>query len=233
MITRKLAEFGYHRSAKKCKEKFENVYKYHKRTKDVRTSKQEGKNYRFFEQLAAFESQPPAGATPTPPPPHPAATTMPAFNPPPPPQAQPAAFVTMAHHITTVPSTTVPPPVVAPPTSTSSEVELHPDGRHKRKRKDFFERLMTEVVHKQEEMQRKFLEAIEKREHERMAREESWRMQEMSRINREREILAQERSIAAAKDAAVMSFLQKLSDQQNSEKFRSPPAHVLRIAITA
>ncbi|CAI0396120.1 unnamed protein product [Linum tenue] len=271
-VSRKLAELGYHRSAKKCKEKFENVYKYHKRTKDVRTSKQEGKNYRFFEQLAAFESQPPAGATPPPPPPphpqpsQPAATTMPAFNPP---QVQPVAFVTMAHHITTVPSTTVPPPVVAPPititapsyppapqptiqplyppsfsafstdlmsnspsssSSTSSDVELHRGGRHKRKRKwkDFFERLMTEVVHKQEEMQRKFLEAIEKREHERMAREESWRMQEMARINREREILAQERSIAAAKDAAVMSFLQKLSDQQNPG---APPLHLPNQAV--
>ena len=37
----------------------------------------------------------------------------------------------------------------------------------------------------------------------------------MQRINREREILAQERSIAAAKDAAVMSFLQKIAEQQN------------------
>lgn len=37
----------------------------------------------------------------------------------------------------------------------------------------------------------------------------------MARINREREILAQERSIAAAKDAAVMAFLQKISEQQN------------------
>lgn len=61
----------------------------------------------------------------------------------------------------------------------------------------------------------KFLEAIEKREHERMVREEAWRMQEMTRINREREILGQERSIASAKDAAVMAFLQKLAEQQN------------------
>lgn len=74
---------------------------------------------------------------------------------------------------------------------------------------------MKEVMEKQEELQRRFLEAIEKREHERMLREEAWRMQEMQRINKEREILAQERSIAAAKDAAVMSFLQKIADQHN------------------
>ena len=32
-VSRKLAELGYHRSAKKCKEKFENIYKYHRRTR--------------------------------------------------------------------------------------------------------------------------------------------------------------------------------------------------------
>ncbi|KAL0326053.1 UNVERIFIED_CONTAM: Trihelix transcription factor GT-2 [Sesamum radiatum] len=32
-VSRKMAELGFQRSAKKCKEKFENVYKYHKRTK--------------------------------------------------------------------------------------------------------------------------------------------------------------------------------------------------------
>ncbi|KAJ6954084.1 hypothetical protein NC652_005729 [Populus alba x Populus x berolinensis] len=57
-VSRKLAELGYNRSAKKCKEKFENVYKYHKRTKDGRSGKQEGKTYRFFDQLEAFESHP-------------------------------------------------------------------------------------------------------------------------------------------------------------------------------
>ncbi|CAN1141563.1 Trihelix transcription factor GT-2, partial [Linum perenne] len=55
-------------------------------------------------------------------------------------------------------------------TSTSSEAEIH-DGRNKRKRKwkDLFERLLTEVVNKQGEMQRKFLEAIENREKERIS----------------------------------------------------------------
>jgi hypothetical protein len=136
-------------------------------------------------------------------------------------------------NLLTIPSFPPPNPTVLPPpppfanlsadlisnstsSSTSSDEEL--DGvrrRRKRKWKDFFERLMKDVVEKQEELQKKFLEAIEKREHERMVREEAWRVQEMARINREREILAQERSIAAAKDAAVMAFLQKISEQQN------------------
>ena len=91
-------------------------------------------------------------------------------------------------------------------------------------------------------MQKKFLEAIEKREHERMVRQEAWRMQEMTRINREREILAQERSTAAAKDVAVMAFLQKLSEQQNtgqaqnnllpSQQWQPPPQAPLQPVST-
>ncbi|XWS15258.1 hypothetical protein CRYUN_Cryun35bG0079700 [Craigia yunnanensis] len=258
-VSRKLAELGYHRSAKKCKEKFENVYKYHKRTKDGRSGKSDGKTYRFFDQLEVLENHPsvrsPVAAPPPPQLKPQVQSTMPAANPP------SQAHVTVpSTTLTSLPQNIVPPninltvpsfpstnptiqprPLITNPTipsfpnisadlmsnstssSTSSDLEL--EGRRKRKRKwkDFFERLMKEVVQKQEEMQKKFLEAIEKREHERMVREEAWRMQEMARINREREILAQERSIAAAKGAAIMSFLQNLSEQQNPGQAQNNP----------
>ncbi|XP_061345121.1 trihelix transcription factor DF1-like [Gastrolobium bilobum] len=279
-VSRKLAELGYHRSAKKCKEKFENVYKYHKRTKEGRSGKPDGKTYRFFDQLEALENHPSIQSPNSSKPPQPALLPAP---PPPPPVSSlvvtttttttTASSVSLPTTTTTstttvpmplphatVPSTStlpipLPQPILTPPSinltipsfpptnptnfppsttipisfaniptdllsnssssSTSSDQTL--EGRRKRKRKwkDFFERLMKEVIDKQEELQRRFLEAIEKREHERMVREEAWRVQEMQRINREREILAQERSIAAAKDAAVMSFLQKIAEQQN------------------
>ncbi|XP_027364231.1 trihelix transcription factor GT-2-like [Abrus precatorius] len=277
-VSRKMAEHGYHRSSKKCKEKFENVYKYHKRTKEGRSGKSDGKTYRFFDQLEALENHPPTSHSPNPSSkPQPlstrvvAATTtvsLPTTSTSPPttvpmlpvsnttlttsvphvtvpstttlPIAMPQGIVTAPSINLTNPSylptnpTNFPPPSTANPTtnatppsfpadtfsnssssSTSSDETL--EGRRKRKRKwkDFFERLMKEVIEKQEDLQKRFLEAIEKREHERMVREESWRVQEMQRINTEREILAQERSIAAAKDAAVMSFLQKIAEQQN------------------
>lgn len=82
---------------------------------------------------------------------------------------------------------------------------------------------MKEVVQKQEEMQKRFLETIEKREQERVVREEAWRMQEMAKINREREILAQERSMAAAKDAAITSFLQKITDSHQNNNNKNDP----------
>ncbi|KAL4312984.1 hypothetical protein GQ457_01G012680 [Hibiscus cannabinus] len=240
-VSRKLAELGYDRSAKKCKEKFENVYKYHKRTKDGRS----GKTYRFFEQLEAFQNQPSIQSPQL-------KTAMVAAvqvsNPPSVPQLNvPSATLPILHQNILLPNInlTVPPSFpstnLSPPPPTSPRIPTFPnfssadlvsnstssstssglglEGHRKRKRdwKDFFERLMKEVIGKQEEMHNKFLEAIEKGDRERMVREEAWRMQEVSRLNREREILTQERFIAAEKDAAVMAFLQKLSLQQNPE----------------
>ncbi|KAF7811551.1 trihelix transcription factor PTL-like [Senna tora] len=50
-------EYGYQRSGKKCKEKFENLYKYYKKTKEGKGGSrhhQDGKHYRFFRQLEAI-----------------------------------------------------------------------------------------------------------------------------------------------------------------------------------
>ncbi|OIW06249.1 hypothetical protein TanjilG_23306 [Lupinus angustifolius] len=318
-ISRKLAELGYHRNAKKCKEKFENVYKYHKRTKEGRSGKSDGKTYKFFDQLQALEvvnhpaitihqSSTPSKPTQTTAPlqvtpvsivvtaaslPHtiPTTTTFPmvpssnsitpsSVNVPfshatlpismPQPILNTTTIATTPSINLTIPSfppptnpTYIPPsstpnPTTKPPphvtninpisfpsipmdllsnyssSSTSSDETL--EGRRKRKRKwkDFFERLMKEMIEKQEELQWRFLEAIEKREQERYSREEAWRMQEMQRINREREILAQERSMTASKDAAVMAFLQKLAEQQNlGQAFNNiniPQQHVPPVA---
>ncbi|XP_039023152.1 trihelix transcription factor GT-2-like isoform X2 [Hibiscus syriacus] len=254
---RKLAELGYHRSAKKCKEKFENVYKYHKRTKDGRSGKTDGKTYRFFDQLEALQSQPSIQSSPQLTPAMAAAGTT---NLPTVPQVNvPSTSLTGVQQNMVLPNINVTVPPSFPSTTTSTTIPSFPnissadlmsnstssstssdlglEGHRKRKRKwkDFFERLMKEVIEKQEEMQNKFLEAIEKRERERMVREEAWRMQEMSRLNREQEILSQERSTAAAKDAAVMAFLQKLSEQkqqpQQQQQHRALPEPVSAVAL--
>ncbi|XP_065875481.1 trihelix transcription factor DF1-like [Euphorbia lathyris] len=206
-VSRKLSELGYNRSAKKCKEKFENVYKYHRRTKEGRSGKVNGKSYRFFEQLEALDSNQGLLSSFSPDKvsiPMAAATVNPAnvvIN------AVPTSIHTPSVNFTDNPSTSA--------TSSSSEES---EGTRKKKRKltQFFERLMKEVIEKQESLQKKFLDAIEKCEQDRMAREEAWKMQELDRIKKERELLLEERSIAAAKDAAVLSFLQKLSEQNSS-----------------
>ncbi|KAL0391814.1 UNVERIFIED_CONTAM: Trihelix transcription factor GT-2 [Sesamum radiatum] len=262
-VSRKMAELGFQRSAKKCKEKFENVYKYHKRTKDGRASKSDGKTYRFFDQLEALENAPPPPFTPPPPrPPSTAAPPMPtnatnlplmpshitvsSTSPNPVSVAPPAQTAnnpinaSALFHPSQLPQLQPPPPAAVnasnPPqtqpfqtshphlslmsnststSSTSSDEDIQRRRGRKRKWKDFFQRLMKDVIHKQEELQKKFLDTLEKRERERMAREEAWRVQEMARMNREHELLVQRRSIAAAKDAAVIAFLQKVTEQHN------------------
>ncbi|KAL0701985.1 hypothetical protein Bca4012_058107 [Brassica carinata] len=240
-VSRKMGELGYIRNAKKCKEKFENVYKYHKRTKEGRTGKSEGKTYRFFDQLEALEThhqqqqqqQQPQTQTQPPLRPHnnnnnnnssmfstppPVTTIMPPTT-----NITTPSFPNISGDFLSDDNSTS----SSSSYSTSSDVDIGGGGRkkkRKRKWKEFFERLMKQVVDKQEELQRQFLEAVEKREHERMVREESWRAQEIARVNREHDILAQERSMSAAKDAAVMAFLQKFSEKPNPHHQAQPNA---------
>ncbi|XP_054787802.1 trihelix transcription factor DF1-like isoform X2 [Prosopis cineraria] len=250
-VSRKMAELGYSRSAKKCKEKFENVYKYHKRTKESRSGKPEGKTYKFFDQLQALENRFTVSHTPKPPPPPP----QPSF------QTWPSninndSTATISYDVTTIPST-INPTLISPPppplanigsttstnprnlsnkslfssitttstsSSTASDEDMEDKYRKKRKMKDYFRRLTRQVLAKQEEMQKRFLEAIEKRERERETQLEAWMAQEMARINREHDLLIQERSTAAAKDAATITFLQKLSGGQQNPAPPHPPA---------
>ncbi|GFP88137.1 trihelix transcription factor ptl [Phtheirospermum japonicum] len=202
-VSRKLGELGYHRSAKKCKEKFENIFKYHKRTKDGRSSNNSKNNYRFFEQLELFDTQ---FSVPSPPPGQVHSYTMETI---PIPTTTPATTTPMENRI----SCSQDLPIPCSSTASSSGKESEGSVKKKRKLADYFERLMNDVLKKQEDLQNKFLEAIEKCEKDRIAREEAWKVQEMARIKREQEYLAQERAIATAKDAAVLAFLQKITQQ--------------------
>ncbi|KAG6430552.1 hypothetical protein SASPL_108622 [Salvia splendens] len=59
-------EHGYQRSGKKCREKFENLYKYYKKTKEGKAGRQDGKHYRFFRQLEALYGGSEANIDPAP-----------------------------------------------------------------------------------------------------------------------------------------------------------------------
>ncbi|KAK4791056.1 hypothetical protein SAY86_031469 [Trapa natans] len=188
-VSQKMIELGYHRSAKKCKEKFENIYKYHKRTKEQHTNK----SYHFFDQLEAFENHQPI------PLPVFASTTV---------EHQSSVENTMqaaADNSTTM-------------ASSSSDEEMEGGPNKKQKLAKYLEKLMKKVLEKQESLQRQFVEVLEKYERDRVAREDAWKAQEIVRLQREQELLVQERSIAAAKDAAVLAFLQKFADQSSMEK---------------
>ncbi|CAN6845546.1 hypothetical protein Bca4012_050471 [Brassica carinata] len=266
-ISRKMMELGYKRSAKKCKEKFENVYKYHKRTKEGRTGKSEGKTYRFFEELQALEalnsyppepeSQPLKSSTAT--------TTV----------TTTTSLIPLNHHQVSVkpiatkptfqakqPSPTTPFPIysnnhattidtgfrptsndlinnvsslnlfsssTSSSTASDEEEDHHHQDKRSRKKKKYWKRLFTkltkELMAKQEKVQTRFLEIFENQERERISREEAWRVQEVARINREHKTLVHERSNAVAKDAAIISFLHKISggqQQQPRQKHKVP-----------
>lgn len=214
-ISRKMAELGYIRNAKKCREKFENIYKYHKRTKDGRSGRQTGKNYRFFEQLELLDSQ---SLFSSPPLNHSQINrmdTMPVPMPMPMTMIKPAASGCQDFRMDLSRVRGFNPEFMSTSTSTTSSSGKESDGSVKKKRKlaSYFERLMKEVLDKQEDLQNKFLEAMEKCEKDRVARDEAWKMKEIARLKKEQEALTHERAISAAKDAAVIAFLQKISEQ--------------------
>ncbi|XP_030552318.2 trihelix transcription factor GTL1 isoform X2 [Rhodamnia argentea] len=281
-VSRKLGELGYRRSAKKCKEKFENVHKYYKRTKEGRAGRQDGKTYKFFSELEALHSAAAAavGMSPAPgggggaaavaaapgglsvnpvsvgisfanPIPISSLRVQPPVLVPPPPHTHHIFAPTTAPGVST--GLVAPPPMLASPmgmifssnnSSSSGRSEEEDDddedddeegepstagSSRKRKRgpgetsgsgggsrprmMELFEGLMKQVMQKQEEMHKRFLEAIEKREQDRMIREEAWRRQEMARLAQEHEIAAQERAASASRDAAIVSLLQKITGQ--------------------
>ncbi|CAM8989249.1 unnamed protein product [Rhodiola kirilowii] len=296
-VSRKLGELGYVRSAKKCKEKFENVHKYYKRTKEGRAGRQDGKSYRFFTQLEALQGAPtasgsgvggggnliPSAASPvmTSGPNNPATSTAAAasvgniqFATPvsvgtvgggggdvmqrglaqpftmyssmsmgqqamPASRAPPGLAATVAPHggigisfssdsassesfdseededeeVEDMSEEELDRPSANPVGSGQKRKRGYSKGGNKRRMMDFFEGLMKQVMQKQEAMQHRFLEIIEKREQDRLMREEAWKRQEAARLNREQELAAQERVMAASRDAAIVSFLQKITGQ--------------------
>nr|XP_051193563.1 trihelix transcription factor GTL1-like isoform X2 [Lolium perenne] len=229
-VSRKLAELGYRRGAKKCKEKFENVDKYYKRTKEGRAGRQDGKTYRFFSELEAL---------------HAAA---------PPQQHNQTAMATATATATTQPLAVVAsqmtPAVPANPGagllpdlgfSSSSESESDDEsdeeedqagdigGRNKTVMA-LFEGVIKRITEKQDESQRMFLDTLDKWEADRTAREEAWRRQELARISSEREQHARERAASAARDAALIAFLKRVGGTSvlpsPMPPVHAPPAHV-------
>ncbi|CAN8290219.1 unnamed protein product [Cochlearia groenlandica] len=225
---RKLLELGYKRTAKKCKEKFENVQKYHKRTKETRGGGNENKTYKFFSELEALNTPPPHYSSldvsplsfanriqpllsssqhlpvfslTQPPRPH-TASFNPNVAPPPPPSVGP----TFSSHSSSTASRM----------GSDDDVAVDDqDGPSSRKcgskMMKLFESLSRKMIHKQTAMQRRFLEALEKREQERLHREEAWKRQQVSRLAQEHELTSQERAVSASRDAAIISLIQKIT----------------------
>ncbi|KAK7244960.1 hypothetical protein RIF29_39789 [Crotalaria pallida] len=225
-------EHGYQRSGKKCREKFENLYKYYKKTKEGKAGRQDGKHYRFFRQLEALYGENNSIQT----------TSVPETN----------FGSSSLHH---APSQTFQEMYQSPhhkhncdsisltnstdfDTSSSDYNNDHSteglnnnesmEKRRKRmmsgrswkvKIKEFIDLQMKKLVEKQEEWMDKLLKTMEQKEKERVLREEEWKRQEVERLEREHKFWAKERAWIEARDAALTEALQKLtgSDEMKSQ----------------
>ncbi|GAB2264155.1 hypothetical protein Droror1_Dr00026289 [Drosera rotundifolia] len=233
-------EHGYQRSGKKCREKFENLYKYYKKTKEGKAGRQDGKHYRFFRQLEALYGDNNANNS----------------------SSSDAHIVTSHHHThhgshdqamfqgMNLPSmfqqnVNAGTSNVFQPTvglfsgdslsslsnspgfaSTSSDdeaigsMELGGTDMRKKKKgrkrswkvkiKEFIDTQMRRMIDKQEALLDKMMKTLEQQEKERALWEEQWRRREAERAQREHEFWANERAWIEARDAAIMEALEKL-----------------------
>ncbi|GLJ11656.1 hypothetical protein SUGI_0173700 [Cryptomeria japonica] len=215
-VSRRLAEIGFERSANKCKEKFENVTKYYKRSKQgVSEKQQHRKAYRFFKQLEALYPDGKGssmnnnitgcadeGSSGT------FEATAEAA-------AQKSPVTTNLNAISSSSGS------LDDCDDDSGNNNNNSSDRSGRKRKRiseekmmrFFEKFMEKVARKQEMMQQKYFEIIEKLEQERIVREEAWKRQELARLNAEAELRSRDRALSAARDSALVAFLQKVTGQ--------------------
>ncbi|KAA8518616.1 hypothetical protein F0562_016090 [Nyssa sinensis] len=223
-------EHGYQRSGKKCREKFENLYKYYKKTKEGKAGRQDGKHYRFFRQLEALygETSNPVSASET----HLVGNSF-------------------RFHTTTQPNQDgFQAPKISESLSLSSSSEfdssssddindvnaavlMDNDSTEKRKKrrgkrswkakiKDFIDMQMRKLMEKQEAWLEKMMKTIERKEEERMLREEEWKKEEAARMDREHKFWANERAWIEARDAALMEALQKLTGKELMASASSP-----------
>ncbi|KAM5559573.1 trihelix transcription factor PTL [Rosa sericea] len=240
-------EHGYQRSGKKCREKFENLYKYYKKTKEGKAGRQDGKHYRFFRQLEALYGETSNNI---------AVSSLPpdqshfvgnnninnnnnTFRY----QAQPS------HQDTTTATTYQSTQSVSNSSdfedSSSSEDnngsaiapmddEVLEMKRVRKRRgwkvkiKEFIDVQMRKMMEKQEEWLEKLMGTLEQKERERVLREEEWRKQEAGRVEREQQFWAKERAWIEARDKALMDALQKLTGSSTSHEVKtssSTPDH--------
>ncbi|CAN8257232.1 unnamed protein product [Cochlearia groenlandica] len=225
-------EHGYQRSGKKCREKFENLYKYYKKTKEGKAGRQDGKHYRFFRQLEALYGDSNN------------LVSCPNLN---------THFMSNALHEhhglqgqnTMMNVTNVDNNVHGyhhqslslSNNYNSSELELmtsssegNDDSSSRRKKrswkakiKDFIDLNMKKLIERQDVWLEKLTKVIEDKEEQRMLKEEERRKIEASRLEREHMFWAKERKRMEARDVAVIEALQCLTGKTLLKPLCSSP----------
>ncbi|MBA0792792.1 hypothetical protein Gohar_017260 [Gossypium harknessii] len=213
-------EHGYQRSGKKCREKFENLYKYYKKTKEGKAGRQDGKHYRFFRQLEALygdtsnnngvlgQETPLIGNS---------FQFHGAQN----------SINTQAnqeiYHSQKLCSDSLSLSSSSKFDTCSSDNNDLSTAKLKKKRgcrswkakiKEFIDSQIGKLMERQEAWLVKLTKTLEEKEQERVLREEQWRKEAAIRIDREHKFWAKERAWIEARDAALMEALQNLAGKQ-------------------
>jgi len=184
-------EHGYQRSAKKCKEKLDNLYKYYKKTKVAKGGCQDGKHYRFFKQLEALyggnNQMPNCLQVIT-------STSTPIHQP-----QESLESKEEEEFDDTI----------------SSEEEEEEEGFEiydgwNVKLRGLIETQMRRLMEVQESWLGKTLHAVERMEQERVYREEAWRRKELARSEQEERLWACEKAWIEARGAALVNALQRI-----------------------
>lgn len=208
-------EHGYQRSGKKCREKFENLYKYYKKTKEGKAGRHDGKHYRFFRQLEALYGDNSNQTT---------SSTVRTFQGP---SQTNQDNMFYSHHNNlkhysdslSLTNSTDFDTSSSDHSNEAGNIESVEIKRRKRKSgrswkvkiKDFIDSQVKKLVEKQEEWLDKLVKTMEEKEKERMLRDEEWRKQEAIRIEREHKFWAKERAWIEARDAALMETLHNIA----------------------
>ncbi|XP_071704706.1 trihelix transcription factor PTL-like [Rutidosis leptorrhynchoides] len=240
-------EHGYHRSGKKCREKFENLYKYYKKTKEGKAGRQDGKHYRFFRQLEALYGETSITTNPNPNP------NTSSYSDPHNLNVETNAYQTHQHLNNSLqepfkptPSRLYDSPSLSNNSSafdTSSSEYSNPNNAFmensdcvdriiskkrlgkrgwKTKIKDFIDAQMKKIMEKQEEWMDKMMKSIEQKEQERVLREEQWRKEEAARFEKEHKFWANERAWMESRDLALMDALHKLNGKESNHDDQNP-----------
>lgn len=219
-------EHGYQRSGKKCREKFENLYKYYKKTKEGKAGRQDGKHYRFFRQLEALYGESSnsvsvpethylgtslryQGATNT----NPHATQDPFLH-----SQKLCDSLSLSNNTSEFDTSSSDGAGGLMDNDSTEKRRKRRGGRSwKTKIKEFIDLQMRKLMERQEVWLDKLTKTLEQKEQEKILREEEWRRQEAERIDREHKFWAKERARLEARDAAMIEALQNLTGKQFSK----------------
>ncbi|KAL3825798.1 hypothetical protein ACJIZ3_021827 [Penstemon smallii] len=190
---------GYERSGRKCKEKFDNLYKYYKRTKHAKAGRQDAKHYRH----ALYGETNNSGGN-----------FHYNFS-----NNKNTSLLNTNNQESYLGSklsdTSLGQSNLSDSDASSSEDS---DKRKKRSRKSWKVKVknlintqMKRLMDKQEEWMEKMMNTIERKEQDRILSEEEWRKQDAARTEQEHKLWASERAWIEARDCALIDSLYKIT----------------------